>query len=226
MYNLNILLLIFVTMEHEIIKIPMPDSIFDELEDAYIDNEKETSHDFVWGLIRGLCRDAKLGKLNKTCTVNTIKNGATVQDQIKLRGFELQEAESNPEWIPEKLERDEIKYFEHKVTDKTMEYLKLFCSFAILRHTKYSDALQEDNERKLAQMIENKATDAQIKDAKENFDQTITKFRDATPKYLQEILYNAVYPQIHRKVTENVDKEFDKENEEMYPKKEAVKKTA
>jgi len=213
-------------MEHQILKIPMPDSVFDELEEAFMDNEKQTSHDFVWGLIRGLCRDAKLGKLNKTCTVNTITNGIPGQDQVKLRGFELEQAESNSEWIPKNLEKDEIKYFEHKVTDKTMEYLTLFCSFAILRHTKYTDSLEEDNERKLAKMIESKATEAQIQDAKEGFDQTVTKFREATPKYLEEILFNAVYPQIHKKITENVDKEFDKENEEMYPKKEAVKKTA
>ena len=213
-------------MEHQIIKIPMPDSIFDELEETYMDNEKETSHDFIWGLVRALCRDAKLGRLNKTCTYNIVKDGVPGQDQLKLRGFELPEAESYSDWIPEKLERDEIKYFEHKVTDKTMEYLRLFCSFAIIRHTKYADSLQEDNERKLAKMIENKATDSQVQDAKENFDQAVTKFREVTPKYLQEILFNSIYPQIHRKVTENVDKEFDKENEEVYPKKEAVKKTA
>ena len=209
-------------MEHQILKIPMPDSVFDELEEAYMSNEKETSHDFIWGLIRGLCRDAKLGKLNKMCTINIIKDGAPAQEQVKLRGFELVQAESYSDWIPENLEKDEIKYFEHKVTDKTIEYLKLFCSFAILRHTKYSDSIEEDNERKLAKMIQNKATDSQIQDAKENSDKALTKFRETTPKYFEEILYNTVYPQVHRKITENVDKEFDKENEEMYPK-EAVK---
>ena len=221
MYNLNKLLLIFLGMEHQIIRIPMPDSIFDELDDIYIENEKETSHDFVWGLVRSLCKDAKLGKLNKTCTVNVIKDGQAAQDQVKLRGFELPVAESYSDWLPQKLDRDEIKYFEHKVTDKTMEYLRLFCSFAKLRHTKYADSLSEDNERKLAKLVESNTSEKAITDAKEGFDKALVKFRDAEPKYLEEIVFNAVYPHIHRKVTENVEKEFDRENEEMYPKEAA-----
>ena len=32
-----------------------------------------------------------------------------------------------------------------------------------------------------------------------------------------------LFPQIHKKVTENIDREFDKENEELYPKEKAAK---
>ena len=213
-------------MEHKTIRIPLPDLIFDELEDAFIDNDKQSDHDFIWGLIRGLCRDAKLGKLNKLCTVNIIKDGQPIQDQIKLKGYELEIVESYPEWIPKNMDKEDIKYFEHKVTDKTWEYIKLYCSFAVLRHTKYADSLEEENEKRLAKMIESKASEKIINDAKENFEKTNKTFRESTPKYVEEILFNSIYPPVHKQVTENVDKEFDKENEEMYPKKEAVKKTA
>jgi len=209
-----------------LVRIPMSDLVFDELDDAFIDDDKQTAHDFVWGLIRNICKDAKLGKLNKTCTVNIIKDGQQAQDQIKLKGYELAIVDSDPNWIPENMDKEDIKYFEHKVTDKTWEYIKLYCSFAVLRHTKYCESLEKDNEKKLIQMINNNSSENMFKDAKENFSKSISKFKEGTPKLIEEILFNAIYPFVHRKVTENIEKEFDKENEEMYPKKEAVKKTA
>lgn len=208
-------------MEHPILRIPMPDSVFDELEESYMDNDKETSHDFVWGLIRKLCKDARLGRLNKTCTVNVLKDGKPIQDQIRLRGFELPQAETNSDWLPPKLEKDEVKYFEHKVTEKTMEYLRLFCSFAMLRHTKYADSLEEDGIAKLAKMKQDGTSDKEIESAKVDMDKNMEKFRDATPRYMEEIIFNSLYPQIHQQVATNVDKELDKENEEVYPKKAA-----
>lgn len=222
MYNTIKLLLIFCIMEeHTIIKIPMPDSIFDELDDAFVDDPKITAHDFVWLQVRALCKDAKLGKLNKTCNVNVMKDGMQAQEQIKLRGYKLPEAPSDAKWIPPNMEKDEVKYFEHKVTDKTFEYLKLYCSFAILRHTEYADSIEEDNNRKIAELEAKK--DKNVAEIKENYGKAIVKFREAAPKCFEEILFNSVYPHIHKKVTENIEVEFDKENEEMYPKEKAAK---
>ena len=207
----------------DVIRIPMADTIFDELDDAFVENEKESSHDFVWKLIRGLCRDAKLGKLNKTCTVNLIEDGQTKQEQVKLKGYELPIAQSNSDWVPENLDKGDIKYFEHKITDKTREYLNLFCSFAILRHQKYCESMKVDHEKKVGDLIDKKTSVDTIDKIKENFEKTIEKFNKAEPKYIEEILTNAVYPQIHQQIVKNIDMEFDKENEEMYPKEDKKK---
>ena len=173
----------------DIIKIPMSDSIFDELDDAFVDDPKQTSHDFVWGQIRVLCRDAKIGKLNKVCTVNVIENGQPKQESVKLRGFELETISSDPNWIPKDLEESDVKRFEHKITDKTGEYLSLYCSFAILRHTKYVESLKIDNERKIAELIE-KETDSKTVDKMiENFQKTIEKFDESRPKCIEEVLF-------------------------------------
>ncbi len=201
----------------------MSDSIFDELDDAFVENEKESSHDFVWKLIRGLCRDAKLGKLNKTCIVNIIEDGQTKQETIKLKGYELPIAESKPDWIPENLDKEDVKYFEHKITDKTSEYINLYCSFAILRHVKYVKSLKADHEKKLADLIEKKTSVDTIDKIKENFEKTIERFDKAEPRYIEEVLTNALYPQIQQQIIQNIDKEFDKENEEMYPKEDPKK---
>ena len=170
-----------------ILRIPMPDSIYDELDDAFV-GEKETPQLFIWEQIRALCRDAKIGRLNKNCTVNVIKDGVPATDNVKLRGFELPEASHDPTWLPPNMEQEDVKYYEHKVTDKTIEYLRLFCSFALLRHNKYADSIEEDNKKKLQKMIDGKAKQEQIDDAKENFVKGVQKFRDATPKCVEEII--------------------------------------
>ena len=207
----------------DLVKIPMPDSIFDELDDAFV-GEKESAQDFVWGLIRNLCKDAKLGKLNKVCTVNAIKDGVQVQEQIKLKGFELDIVPSDPYWIPQNIDKEDIKYFEHKVTDKTMEYLRLYASFAVLRHKKYADSIEAENNKKLDKMMVDKVDPKITDEAKENYSAAVKKFREGTPKCLEEIVFNSVYPSIHQKVNDNIDKELDKENEEMYPKEDKTSK--
>lgn len=206
-----------------IVKIPMLDTMFDELDDAFID-EKEDAHQFVWGKIRELCRDAKLGKLNKTCTTNIIKDGVQEQEHVKLKGLKLENLPYNSEWIPPNMDKEDIKYFEHKITDKTKEYLELFARFEYLRHSKYEESVILENQNKLDQMIEAKTNEKVLEDAKKNFEKSAEKFKKARPKCMEEVLYNRIFPSIHSKVNENIGKEFDKENEEMYPKEEKPSK--
>lgn len=208
-------------MEHKIIKIPMVDTIYEELDDAFID-EKETSHDFVWRLIRDLCKDAKMGKLNKICSVNVLKDGKPQQESVKLKEIELEELPSNPDWIPKNIDKDDVKYFEHKVTDKTWEYLNLFSSFTILRHQKYGESLEIENNKKLAKMEQDPNIKKELlEDARKNFGESIEKFNGIVPKCLEEVVFSAIYPKISQYVNQNIDKALDKENEELYPKKAA-----
>lgn len=209
-------------MEHQIIKIPMIDTVFEELDDAFVD-QKQTAHEFIWGLIRKLCSDAKHGKLNKSCIVNIIKDGIQDKEDIKLKEVDLVEPEIDESWIPKNMDREDVKYFEHKVTDKTMEYLKLYCSFAILRHEKFGDSIEKSNNERIEKLEKDNAAPKMIEDAKESNAKTISKFRETAPKCLEEIIYASVYPSIIKSVNDNIDKMFDKENEEMYPK---VAKTA
>ncbi len=210
-------------MEHHVIKIPMTDEIYAELDDAFID-KKETAHDFVWGLIRKICKDAKLGKLNKICAVNVIENGQQKTEQIKLKETKLEDVNSDSKWLPENLDKDEVVYFEHKITDKTMEYLKLFSSFTILRHEKFTGSLEKANSEKLEKMSsDKKTTEATISDAKETFEKQLQKMYDAIPSCLEEVVYNAIYPAIQKEVADNIDISLDKENEEMYPKEDPKK---
>ena len=151
------------------LQIPMLDTFYEELDDAFID-EKQTAHEFIWEQLRGLCRDAKMGKLQKSCVVNVMKNGQPTQEVIKLRGLELKELASDPSWKPDKVEADEIKFFEHSVTDKTLKYLQLFASFSLLRHEKYGESIVNENKEKLAKLMLDKADQKIIDDARKTYE--------------------------------------------------------
>jgi hypothetical protein len=203
--------------DHEIVRIPFMDIFLDELEDAFID-QKETAHDFVWGQMRKICSDAKMGRLNKSCTVSFMKDGKPTQDIVKLRGLELEELPSDPGWIAKNMEKDEVKYFEHKVTNKTMEYLRLFSSFALLRHDKFGDAIEKENAKQIEQLRAADKSEAEIDEVKKNHSEALAKFKESRPTCIEECIFNAIYPEVYRHVTANVDKSLDKENEELYPK--------
>lgn len=203
--------------DHEIVRIPLTDLFFEELDDAFV-GEKETSHEFIWGLLRKCCSDGKMGKLNKSCTISTIKDGQQVQDVVKLRGLELEEIESNPNWIAKTMDEDEVKYFEHKVTNASWKYLKLFGSFQLLRHDRLGEAIVEANEKAIEKMIADKKSPEEIEKAKKNQIEGLQKYQENRPTCIEECVYVHIFPQIYRKVTENVDLSLDKENESLYPK--------
>ena len=73
-------------------------------------------------------------------------------------------------------------------------------------------------------MIQDNASVDTIEKMKENFEKSLEKFSKAEPKYVEEILTNSIYPQIQQQIIKNIDREFDKENEEMYPKEEKPSK--
>ncbi len=203
--------------DHQVVRVPLTDLFFEELDDAFV-GEKETSHDFVWGLLRKLASDGKMGKLNKSCTINVVKDGQQIQDIVKLRGLELEELPSNPNWISKNMEEDEVKYFEHKVTDKSWEYLKLFASFQLLRHDRLGESIVEENKKGIEKMVKENKKPEEIQEAQKKQLEGLEKYNEARPKCVEECIFNNIFPQVYRKVTENVDLSLDKENEQLYPK--------
>jgi hypothetical protein len=204
-----------------VLKIPMSKDFLDELEDAFIDKD-ESSHDFVWKEIRRLCKDAKLGKLNKSCVVSIIKNGQQIQDTVKLREVTLVDVESDPKWIPNSLEQDDVGYFEHSVTDKTLKYLKLYASYSILRHQKYAQSVTEENAKLIQKMQEANTKQSIIDDARETHKKTDETIARGLPSCIEEAVYAGIFSVIHAHVAANIDAQFDKENEEMYPKEKPI----
>ena len=211
----------------------MNSDILDELEDAFID-QKDDSHFFVWTLIRGLCKDAKMGKLNKTCVYNEMgPNGQPKKDSIKLKGIKVVELPSNPNWLPPKMEASDVGFYEHKVTDKTWEYLTLYSSFMLLRHQKWAESIEKFHEESIRLTEERleKETSVEAKvqmrqgleQMKKQFAEERENLEKDEPTCMEQAIFNSIYPAIYQQVTLNIDKALDKENEEMYPPKDAKK---
>lgn len=203
--------------ETTLIKIPILDTIFKGLEEAFI-GEESNYHDFVWKQISTVLRDARAGELTKSCSVSVIKNGKQESETVRLKEVKLENIPSNPKWIPENMDASEVKYLEHKFTETEMKFLKLGASFSILRHSKFSESLRNENQIGINKMISNNAQPQQIEDAKAESKTTMELFEKGKPKCLEQVLYNAIYPPIYKKVMEDLDDIINKEHEQTYPK--------
>jgi len=209
------------------LKIPLSKEIHDELDDAFIDDEKtEDARSFIWGLLRNLCRDAKIGKMSKTCAYSVVDGtGQLQQKTIKTREIKYKPLPSDPTGIPPDLKDDTIKPWVHKVTDKTWEYLQLFTVYAQLRHNKFVDsAVRRDSDRlkELQDEYEHSKTPSnkqRVDDHREAMKEAAEGREKDKPKCIEQVIYAAIYQPLFQKLTENIDKEFDSENDEMYKKK-------
>jgi len=209
------------------LRIPLTNEFYDELEDAFIDKPVSVQK-FIFGLIKGMCKDAKAGKLNKSCSVNLIKNGQVQQDFVKLKDVNLADftLPKNPDWLPKDLEKQDARTWEHQITDKTMEYLSMYCQFVGLRFKKYNDSVEivsvegikrlQDELAKASQEAK-EAIQKQLESEQKTFDESKKKTDESLPKSIEECVYTQIYPKLHQEVMKNMDTEFDKEFEEMYP---------
>lgn len=219
-------------MSHTI-NIPMTDTFYDELEDSFVDNDKMTSHQFVFSILRNVCKDAKAGKLNKSCSINVMKDGKMAQDMVRLKDVNLSMYTllSDPAWKPKELKEEadgEVKFWEHKVTDKTFEYLTLYGQMTKIRYDRHNESFDKHEAAKMAEIHkrcdesasedEKKILSKQMEADEKTFATAKENREKLIPTCLEHAVYGAVYPQLHNEVMKNMDRELDKEFEEMYPK--------
>ncbi len=230
------------------IKIPLTDTFYDEVEDAFIDKPIDAQK-FIFDLVKSMCKDAKAGKLNRTCSINIIENGQVKQEFAKLSEVNLNEfiLESDPNWLPKDLDKSTVRYWEHKVTDKTMEYLRMYCQFVGLRFKKYNDSILKGGQERVDKLKKElttapetlpsppdpkgaRATKKMIQDQivteTKLLDDQTKKAEASVPKNIEEAVYGQIYPKLHKSVMDNLDQEFDKEFQQMYPSKTPPKPTA
>ncbi len=230
------------------LKIPLTDTFYDEVEDAFIDKPIDAQK-FIFDLIKGMCKDAKAGKLNRSCSVNIIENGQIKQEFVKLKDFNLADfsLESDPNWLPKDLDKQNARNWEHKVTDKTMEYVRMYCQFVGLRFKKYNESVNKGSQErveKLKKELETapetlpsppdpkgaRATKKMIEDQlvveKKAVEDQAKKNQETVPKNIEECIYSQIYPKLHKSVMDNLEQEFDKEFQEMYPSKNPPAPTA
>ena len=215
-----------------ILKIPMTKEFLDELEDAFVDQQKSV-HKFIFELITSLCRDAKNCKLAKNTPVNRWVDRKRVQETVKFKDIKLDDytLQSDPKWLPKDTDAEDMTTFDLKLRDKTMEYLKLHGQILSLRIKEYHNSTNKHEASILDDLRESKTSEEGIKNQEEQ-NEAAKKLRESQiPKCLEHAVYDQIFPQIHQAVDRNIDQEFMAEYEEEYAdeekkRSEGIKKRA
>ncbi len=190
-------------MQEQVVKIFLVDDAYVELEDAYVDKEKDLRAE-VFQQIKILCKSAKMTKVNKTLIVNLKHtNDETAaremkQEQIPLGDINLDKykIKFDEDWIPEKMIRDETRTYSQKVGSKTWDYLQYFFQIYCARIDEYNDSLELPGEK------EDKATQ---------------------PKCFEQLMHEQLVSALNQIIMKNIEKEFDKEFKELGDKEDDKK---
>lgn len=180
-------------MEQQI-KCFLADDALVELEDAYVDKQKDLRSE-INQQIKILCKSAKMTKLHKTILVNRKQDdensGERImkQDNVPLKEVDLSKYDvaHDPAWIPEKMDKETTKAYVQKVGDKTWKYLLEFAKLYCARIDLYNASLTDKEEKE-------KATQ---------------------PKCFEEIMHEQLINALNGIIAKNIDAEFDAEFDEI-----------
>ena len=205
----------------QIFKIPMTKDFLNELEDAYVD-QKTSLHRFIFELITGLCREAKLCKLSKNTPVNRWVDKKRTQKVVKFKEIRLEDftLPSNPNWCPEDMDIDDMTTFDLKLREKTMEYLNLYGQIISIRVKNYNESTDKHEAEILDDLRKNGTNEEGLK-VQEEQNRSAKELRDYSfPTCLEQAIFGQIYQPIHQAVSKNVEQVFNKEFEESYGEEE------
>jgi hypothetical protein len=181
-------------MTEQVVKIFLVDDAYVELEDAYVDKEKDLRAE-VSQQIKTLCKSAKMSKVNKSVIVNLKETDEETaqrkmkQDTVPWKDAKVDkyEVSYNPDWIPEKMEKADVKVYTQKVGDTTMRYLKLFYQIYCARIDLYNDSLEATEKSEIAEQ----------------------------PKCFEQVIHEQLVNSLNQIIMKNIEKEFDAEFKEV-----------
>jgi len=167
-----------------------------QLEDEFVDKEDDLRH-LVYEPIKGIAKQAKMILLNKQFVANEMDDDQQPkQETYKLNEFNIDKfaAKSDPEWLPENVEKEEAKPYKIRVGDKTWGLLETFFKLYNARIDLYnrsldkSDKKYEDNKAKVATCWE-------------------------------QIIHEQLIGPVMQKIDKSIDKELEDEFKEVYKSK-------
>jgi len=184
-------------MEQEI-KIFLVEDAFVELEDAYVDKKKDLRTE-IHQQIKILCKVAKMTKVHNALIANLKSEDeesgerALKQEQIPLKEVDLTKYNlpHNPDWIPEKMDKENAKTYVQKVGDNTWKYLLYYAKIYCAKTDLYNDALNSDEKSEIAKQ----------------------------PVCFEQVIHEQLINALNAIISKNMDKEFDKEFEELNKEK-------
>lgn len=190
------------------IKVFLAEEALIALEDHFVEKDEDALRQYIFSLIKGLAKNAKLIRMNKSFASNVeIKGGEPNETKekiwylkdVNLDKFTLEEDSS---WIPKSLDKDDLKIYSIKVGETTWEALQIYVQAHCAKIKFYNDSLDENDKRYKIKLIEK-------------------------PACFEQVVYESIIPQIYQKIDASNDvefqKEFDKINEPPEKKKKEKK---
>ncbi len=176
------------------IKLFLPSQFHEELLYQYEDKDSDLRK-LVFGFLTPLGKQAKLAVLNGVVQARVFKDGKMSIEEKELKEVDLEKnaPKSNPNWIPEKVTKEEITIYEQQISDRLYDDLVFFGKMFCVRLELYNNSLDKND-----------------KDYKDK----VAKM----PACFEQIIQDNVINQLVEAVAKNIDGEYDEEFEEMEKK--------
>jgi len=178
-------------MAYHLLKVFLSEDALVSLQDQFVDKEKALQK-FIYEQVRGLCRTAKLCKINQQMMANIEKEGVMTNETYNLKEIDLEKYTlgSDESWLPEKYDKDSTTFYALKVGDNTYDLLLYFGQIYNARIDLYNDSIPETDINKKQKLLK-------------------------PAECMEQIIHGQLITPIMNKITEHIDKELDKEYDEL-----------
>lgn len=176
------------------VKLFLPNEFYEELLYQYEDKDADLRK-MVFGFLTPLGKQGKLALLSKSIQVRILKKGKMEMENKDLKDLDLEATavKSDPNWIPEKVTKEEIKIYELSISDRLYVDLVSFGKIYCARLKIYNDSMGE------------KAPGS---------DDTAAKL----PACFEQIIQDNVVGNLSNQIAQGIEKEYTEEFEEMEKK--------
>lgn len=176
-----------------ILKLFLPNDFYDEMMYQYKGEEGQKKlRALISSFVKPLGKQASLSILNGTTQVRIIKNGQLTMEEMSLKDLDYDNIQigSDPDWIPERVTRDEIKIFEMSIPDRLHKDLMSFGRLFVARYTNWNKNLDKKDPAQLAQVAE-------------------------LPTCIEQVIQDTVITNLSNSLAQNIDADYDKGLEEI-----------
>lgn len=184
----------------KIVKLFLPKEFYDELLYQYEEKDAEL-RTLVHGFLKPYGKQAKMAFLHSNIQVRLIKKGKIEIEEKDLKelGLENSTLSFNEDWIPEKMEKENIKIYSLTISNRLYGDLLNFAKIYIVRLDMWNDSVNADT-----------GENGKIAEDK------IAKL----PVCFEQIIQDVTIQNITQAVEQNIDKDYDEEFTELNaPKK-------
>jgi len=173
------------------VKLFLPNEFHEELLYQYEDKDADLRK-VVFGLLKPLGKQGKMTRLSGSLQCRIMKDKQMVMEDRDLKEIDLEilAPKSDPNWIPEKVTKEEIKTYDLSVSDRLYEDLWYFGKLFTVRldiWNKTLDPKADDYEKQKANL----------------------------PACFEQIIQDNVVGALSRTLSEGVEKDYDEEFAEM-----------